>query len=87
MLLGTGMRVLAVPYASSVERQKSYLSLNSAHSDGAITGLCYFFCTQECVPQLMLFNGLIDTPPYCALPVKQTNIFTPPQKKEKMSCL
>ena len=56
MLIGTGAQALAVPYASLLGQQP-HLSLNPAHSNGAITGLCYSFCTQKCAPQLMLSNG------------------------------
>ena len=82
MLLGTGMRVLAVPYASSVERQQSCLNLNSIHSDGVMMRLCDSSCTQKCAPQLMLFNRLIDTTPYCTLPVKQTGALSSPHLKD-----
>ena len=85
MLISTGAQALAIPYATPLGQQP-HLSLNPVHLDGAITGLCYSSCTQECAPQLMLFNGLIDTAPYCAIPVKQANTLPPPPQ-EKTSFL
>ena len=82
MLISTGAQALAVPYTAPLGQQP-HLSLNPVHLDGAITGLCYSFCTQECAPQLMLFNALVDTTTYCALPVKQADAFTPPPPKKK----
>ena len=75
MLISTGAQALAVPYA--VPLGQPHLSLNPAHSNGAITGLCYSSCTQKCAPQLMLSNGLINhTTPYCAFPVKQAGVLS-----------
>ena len=86
MLISTGAQALAIPYATPLGQQP-HLSLNPAHSNGAITGLCYSSCIQKCTPQLMLFNGLIDTAPYCAITVKQANALPPPPPQEKTSCL
>ena len=65
MLISTGAQALAVPYDATPLGQQPHLSLNSAHSDGAITGLCYSSCIQKCAPQLMLSNGLSNNTTPC----------------------
>ena len=68
MLLSTRVQAFSSP--SQPSSGPPHLSLNPVHSDGLITGWCYFSCTQKCAPKLMLSEGLT---PYCSLSVTQKN--------------